>query len=620
MPLTPATPLSRASVNLLLSCQELGKHFGARELFTGLSFGVEEGERLGLIGPNGSGKSTLLKILAGQEGADEGKVIPKRGLRVALVAQSQATAWPKEASPRSVLMAAQDEPGLEEHAREERTERALQEGGFPDPDAPAPTLSGGWRKRLAILEQVVRQPDLLLVDEPTNHMDLEGVLWLEDLLARSGLSQVIVTHDRGFLERVCNRVLEINRGYPDGFFACKGSYSQFLERRAAFFASQADQEASLGNTVRREIEWLRRGAKARTTKQQARIDRAGGMIEQLDDLKQRNSLNRTIDIDFGASGRETRRLIELINVHKSLGGRPLFGPLDLLLGPGSRLGLLGPNGSGKTTLLRMLAGECEPDQGTVKRADRLEVVRFDQHREQLDMKQSLKEALAGAGEHVHLRGNPIHVAGWAKRFLFRAEQLDMPLSRLSGGEQSRVLIARLMLKSADLLLLDEPTNDLDLPSLEVLEQSLLDFPGALVLVTHDRWLLDRVCQRLLALDGQGASEQLASLEQWEAWRRERGRQKAPKKPEPKPAAPPSPQASKPALSGRERAELKEMEASISAAERKALAARQALADPAVASDAAELIERHRLLEEAEAHVATLFARWEELEAKRSLPE
>ncbi len=608
-------------MNLLLSCQELGKHFGARELFSGLSFGVEEGERLGLIGPNGSGKSTLLKILAGEERADEGKVIPKRGLRVALVAQSQATAWPVEASPRSVLMRSQDEPGLEEHVREERAERALQEGGFPDPEASAPTLSGGWRKRLAILEQVVRQPDLLLVDEPTNHMDLEGVLWLEDLLARSGLSQVIVTHDRGFLERVCSRVLEVNRGYPEGFFACQGSYSQFLERRAAFFASQAEQESSLSNSVRREVEWLRRGAKARSTKQQARIDRAGGMIEALDDLKQRNSLNRTISIDFGASGRETRRLVELIHAQKSMGGRPLFGPLDLLLSPGSRLGLLGPNGSGKTTLLRLLAGEIEPDQGTVKRAERLEVVRFDQHREQLDMKQSLKEALAGAGEHVHLRGNPIHVAGWAKRFLFRAEQLDMPLSRLSGGEQSRVLIARLMLKSADLLLLDEPTNDLDLPSLEVLEQSLLDFPGALVLVTHDRWLLDRVCQRLLALDGLGAAEQLASLEQWEAWRRGRGQARPAKKagPAPKPAATAAalPTAPAPAaLNARERAELRGMEASISAAEALASSARQALADPAVASDAEALLERHRLLEAAEAKVAALFARWEELEAKQ----
>jgi ATP-binding cassette subfamily F protein uup len=446
---------------------------------------------------------------------------------------------------------------------------------------------------------------------------LEGVLWLEELLARSGLSQVIVTHDRGFLERVCSRVLEINRGYPEGFFACPGSYSQFLERRAEFFASQADQQASLGNSVRREVEWLRRGAKARSTKQQARIDRAGEMIEQLDDLKQRNNSNRTLSIEFGASGRETRRLVEFIQVGKALGGRQLFGPLDLLLSPGSRLGLLGPNGSGKTTLLRLLAGELEPDQGTIKRAERLEVVRFDQHREQLDMRQSLKEALAGAGEHVHLNGSAIHVAGWAKRFLFRPEQLDMPLSRLSGGEQSRVLIARLMLKSADLLLLDEPTNDLDLPSLEVLEQSLLDFPGALVLVTHDRWLLDRVCQRLLALDGQGAAESLASLEQWEAWRKSRDKPKAGKRSVPKLAASPDP---KRLLNGRERNELRTIEASISAAEAKAKTARQALADPAIAADASALLERHRLLEEAEAQVAGLFKRWEALEAKRRLEE
>ena len=355
--------------------------------------------------------------------------------------------------------------------------------------------------------------------------------------------------------------------------------------------------------MRGEIDWLRKGPKARSTKQQARIERAGELIDELAELKFRNSQDKAVEIDFSDSERQSKRLVETVKVEKSLGGRKLFGPLSLTLAPGDKLGLLGENGSGKSTFLKLLAGQLPPDAGSVRQAERLRVVSFDQHRDQLDLGISLRKTLCPNGEHVYYRGSPIHVAGWADRFLFRNEQLNMPLRELSGGEQSRVLIARLMLQAADLLLLDEPTNDLDIRSLEMLEAGMAEFPGALVLVTHDRYLLERVCGRILALDGKGTARFFADLSQWETWRAiEDGRT-------PDTAAPPS------ALSPKEAKELRTMEAAIHAAEEKAALARRALEDPAVGADAAELVKRQAALDAALGNVDTLFKRWQELEAR-----
>ncbi len=327
---------------------------------------------------------------------------------------------------------------------------------------------------------------------------------------------------------------------------------------------------------------------------------------ELSELKFRNSQDRAVEIDFSGSERQTRRMVEAKGVAKTLGGRKLFGPLDLHLGPGDKLGLLGENGSGKSTLLKILAGTLEPDAGAMKRAERLTTVTFDQHRDQLDLDVSLRKTLCPAGEHVYYRGRPVHVAGWADRFLFRNDQLNMPLRELSGGEQSRVLIARLMLESADLLLLDEPTNDLDIRSLEMLEDSMKEFPGALVLVTHDRYLLERVCQRILALDGKGNARYFADLAQWEAW-----------KPETAPAegAPPKDAAPKRVLSTKEVRELRGMEEAIHDAEEKAAEARAALEDPGVATDVPELVRRQAAFDAARAKVDSLFKRWQELEAR-----
>ena len=353
------------------------------------------------------------------------------------------------------------------------------------------------------------------------------------------------------------------------------------------------------NIVRQEIEWLRKGAKARTTKQKARIDRAGELIGDLAELSYRNAQAKSVNINCTSSDRRSKKHIECTDVVKSMGGRKLFGPMDLMMGPGDKLGLLGGNGSGKSTLLKLLAGQLAPDSGKIKRADGLKVVTFDQHREQLNMEWPLRKALCENGEKVEYKGQFIHVAGWATRFLFTADQLDKPLKKLSGGEQSRVLIARLMLKPADILLLDEPTNDLDINSLEVLEQSMQDFSGALVLVTHDRYLLDRVSKNILSLDGKGNARFFADLPQWEDAMAE--------EPETAPPAVAKQRGDQAAPSKQDAKALKKLEEEIKLVEEQCQKARAALEDPSVASNAAELFSRGEVLKALQKNLDGLLA-------------
>ena len=460
------------------------------------------------------------------------------------------------------------------------------------------------------------EPDVLLMDEPTNHLDVEGILWLERLLQAEPHAFLVVSHDRRFLESVASRIWELNRRYPNGVFQVNGRYSDFLEQREAALQAQADYQASLANRVRREVEWLRRGPKARTTKAKARVDAAGRLIDELQDLDSRQR-QASAAIDFTASGRKSKQLLVATGVGTSLGGRLIVADLDMQLGPGERVGLLGPNGSGKTTLLKLLAGTLKPDTGTIVRADRLRIVTFEQHRESLDQQSTLRRALAPAGgDAVVYQERSVHLMSWAKRFLFRPEQLDLPVSRLSGGEQARLLIAQLMLQPADLLILDEPTNDLDIPTLDVLEDSLLEFAGALVLVTHDRWLLDRVSTRLLALDGMGRAEWFADYAQWESTqaRKAGDGRRAPVSDNGNTATVPS---KRKGLSYRERQEWETIEQKILKAEEVVAACQAAANDPAIASSAEALQERHAALHAAQAEIERLYARWTELEDKHA---
>ena len=598
---------------LLLSCQELSKTFGATPLFEGLSFGVSEGDHVGLVGPNGSGKSTLLKILAGLETPSAGTWAARKRLRVGYVEQDPG--FTAGSTVISVLREAARTDTVDEREIEGRVAMGLGKAGFADPGVTVDTLSGGWKKRLAIARELARAPELLLLDEPTNHLDVDGILWLEELLVREPEAFVAVSHDRYFLEAVAGRVLELNRAFAQGVLDVGGRYHEFLEKKDELLAGQAAYQDSLRNRVRGEIAWLARKARARTRKAKARIDEAHRLQGELADLDER-SRSGAAAIDFSGTHRKTKRLLVAEGLRKSFGGRSIVEGLDLVLSPGLRLGLLGANGSGKTTLLRLLAGQEAPDAGSVERAPGLQLVTFDQNRSRLDPALSLRRTLAPAGDSVVYRGRGIHVAGWAKRFLFRSEQLETPVGRLSGGEQARVLIACLMLEPADVLMLDEPTNDLDIPTLEVLEESLLDFPGALVLVTHDRYLLDRVSTRILALDGQGDATFYADYPQWEAARAKRpanpagsGRSRATaEKPDGVPAKPAR-------LTYRDQREWDRMEELILQAEEQLERCRHEAADPAVASDHEALAERMTALEAAETAVEGLYARWAELEAK-----
>src|SRR5262245_9227623 len=490
-------------MSLLLSAQDLTKSYGPRPLFDGLCLELHAGERVGLIGPNGAGKSTLLKILAGLEEPDAGNRTARRGARVGYVPQDDT--FPPGSTARSVLLDALADEHLEEHERETRTAITLTQVGFDEHDQPADALSGGWRKRLALARELVRRPDILLLDEPTNHLDLPGVVWLERLLRATPSGYLVATHDRAFLRAVADEILEVSRVYPGGAFRVAGGYDEFVEKRDAFLEAQDRQRDAVANQVRRETEWLSRKESAQRRKSRSRIGEAAARRDELAGLNYRTAAAGTAGIDFAGTGRQTRKLLSATGMGKSLGGRPLFAGLELMLSPGTRLGLLGPNGSGKSTLLRVLAGEVEPDAGAVTRAEGLRVVTFEQGRSALDQSVPLRVALCPNGDTVTYAGRQLHVAAWAQRFLFRPDQLDVEVSALSGGERARVRIAQLMLRPADLLLLDEPTNDLDIPSLEALEDSLEEFPGAVVLVTHDRDLMDRLCTEVIGLDGRGGA-------------------------------------------------------------------------------------------------------------------
>ena len=386
-------------------------------------------------------------------------------------------------------------------------------------------------------------------------------------------------------------------------------------KKEEFLAAQQSREQSVAGRVRREIEWLGRGAKARTTKAKGRIQQAGEMMQELAGLKERNAQSAAAKIDFTASGRETRKLLVAKNISKRLGDRDLFHNLSLTLSPRSTLGLLGPNGSGKSTLLKVLAGEFEPDSGEVRRADQLKVVRFEQNRALLNKSETLRRALSPTGDTIMHQGNSMHVSGWAKQFLFRSEQLDLLVGDLSGGEQARVLIARLMLEPADVLILDEPTNDLDIPTLEVLEESLSEFSGALVLVTHDRYLLDRLSTSLLALDGRGGATAYIDLAQWEQAPKPSNAVKAISST--KPARPKSPsRPSSKRLTWNEQQEWSGMESAIATAEKKVSDYESQLADPAVVADHRRMHTICADLAAARSQVDTLYARWEELEEKQ----
>ena len=606
----------------ILIAQSISKRFGATPLFNNLSYAVHDGDRVGLIGPNGAGKSTLLAILGGEQQCDTGEVSFRKGVRIGYI--RQISEFKPEITVRRVIEDALERAAVPAATREQRLRETLGRAGFtesdtrghPGMDRVAASLSGGWRKRLAIAEALVTDPDVLLLDEPTNHLDLDGIEWLEGLLRGASFAFVVVTHDRYFLENVASEVVELNRIYTSGLLRVKGSYSRFLEEREAYVEWQQRAQESLRNRVRVEMEWLRRGPKARTTKSKARIDSANTLISELRESESRTR-SGTAGIAFDATGRQTKRLIEVENAAVAFGGTEILRGVHVTLMNGLKLGLAGANGSGKTTLLRAMTGEIALSAGEVRRAQGLRIVYFSQMRE-LDTSLTLRRTLAPDSDSVVYQGRAIHVASYAARFLFTGEQLNQPVERLSGGERARVLIARLMLQAADVLILDEPTNDLDIPTLEILEESLLEFPGALVLVTHDRYLLDRVTNAVLGLDGLGNAALFADYRQWETWRGEQidassaiAAEDTPQPAQTTAAAP----AARRKLSYLEQREFDNLEERIDTADERLRAAEMQIEAAEIVTNPAALTAALAELEAAKAEHDSIYERWLELTEK-----
>ncbi len=598
----------------LIHCKDLELSYSGKVLFDGFDFSLSEGDKVGLIGSNGNGKSTLLKILSGEVEADEGEVSKRKHLKCHLVRQHADF----DETQTIIDCALRDFGGLEgaDVSVSVLAQSLLSRAGFDNAYDTVNHLSGGWKKRLQIVCGLLAEPELLLLDEPTNHMDLKAVLWLEGLLKQARFAWVVVSHDREFLNQVCGEVIEIDKVYQSGMIRHQGNYDSFLDQKETYLDNLQSYSESLSNKVRREDEWLSRGPKARSTKAKGRIDRAHELKKELAQVKDRQK-TKSSKIDFDGTKRKSKKFVELENVGFGYDSDELWSDLSLVIHPGSRLAILGGNGSGKTSLMKLLAKAHQQTSGKVKFADELKILYFDQQREALPTGVTLKRALAEAGgDSVVFQDRIIHVTSWAKRFGFEVKQLEMKIDDLSGGEKARVYIARLMLQEADLLLLDEPTNDLDIQTREVLEESLRTFKGAVVLISHDRYMLKNVCKQFLGVSRE-SMHIYASFLQWFKTMNSSPKKNSAKKNAKIATSEDDPSAKKKKkLSYMDQREFDQMEEKILEAESELEDAQSQLELPEVVSNSRKLAEISKKTDEARTKVEKLYARWTELENRQ----
>jgi ABC transport system ATP-binding/permease protein len=594
----------------LLTIRSIEKSYGNNNLFNNLCFDLKPKEHLGLIGMNGSGKSTLLKIICKKAIADSGESLLKTNTRCLYVPQKEELDLEKSIKENLVSEIRRHIP--DEKELQKAVKRAIGKGKFDDADQKCKFLSGGLQKRLAITRAIASEPDILLLDEPTNHLDINGILWLEGLLKNAGFSFIVVTHDRFFLNTVCNNIMELGKQYPEGYLRVNGDYDRFKKERTKFLSTQQQQQASLSSKMRREDQWLKQGAKARTTKAKYRINQAEELREELSKIKNRNKETSTVDIDFSSTGRQTKRLVAVNNVEKSYNDKKIFNGITLNLMKNSCLGIVGENGSGKSTFINLLSNKSEPDSGKIHWVENLKIGFLDQQREDLDPEMTLKQALSPTGkDSITYQNRTIHIVTWAKKFLFSPQDLDMPIKRFSGGERAKVLIAKLMLQPTDLLLLDEPANDLDIPSLEVLEQSILEFTGAVVIVSHDRYFIEKVSNQMLYLDGKGNSKIVAGYDQILEDKKKQNNELKPKKKKVIKKT-----ASKIKFSFNDKYELDHIEEKIQAVETNIQKLEESIKDPVVAGNPGQLSDYCSQLQNEKEKLDQLYERWEELEIKK----
>lgn len=477
----------------VLNIEHVSKIFGENRIFDDVSYGIHEGDKIGIIGINGTGKTTLLKIIAGIEETDEGQVIKQNGLRITYLPQNPE--FPEGATVLSYVI---DGKHQMEWNTESEAKTVLNKLGILEHDARIDTLSGGQKKRVALARTLINPADVLILDEPTNHIDNEMTLWLEDYLNKFKGVIIMVTHDRYFLDRVTNKILEISHGKLYGYTA---NYSQFLELKAQREEMELATERKRQSILRMEIEWAKRGCRARTTKQKARLER-------LEALKNGAAPVKDTTVELESIGtRMGNKTIELRGVSKSYDGKKIIDNFSYIVLKNQRLGIIGPNGCGKSTLMKLITGELCPDAGEIEIGDTIQIGYFAQEAEDMDTNQRVIDYIKDVADYVSTKDGRITASQMLERFLFDGNLQYTPIQKLSGGEKRRLYLCKVLMESPNVLILDEPTNDLDIPTLTILEDYLDSFNGIIITVSHDRYFLDNLVERIFVFEGNGYLKQ-----------------------------------------------------------------------------------------------------------------
>ena len=594
----------------LVSLDRVSLAYGHVRLLDEASVQIDPGERICVIGRNGTGKSTLLELVGGEVLPDSGAVSRQAGLRIGRLAQDAAL---QDARPLfDVVSDGLADLGEDDWQREHRVALVLARLGLP-PDVSAATLSGGWRRRVLLARALVGQPALLLLDEPTNHLDIEAMTWLETFLVDYPGAVMFVSHDRVFLQRVATRIVELDRGRLTSW---PGDYAAFRRGKEAWLATEAVQHAKFDKRLAEEEAWLRQGIKARRTRNEGRVS---ALLAMRSERAARREQVGTVRLQADAGDRSGQLVVEARGVSKAFGRTSVVSNATVRVMRGDRVGLIGPNGSGKTTMLRLLIGELEPDTGEVRRGANVEIAYYDQQREQLDPERTVFDTVADGHETVTVNGQPQHVHGYLRDFLFPPERASSPVKALSGGERNRLLLARLFTRPANLLVLDEPTNDLDIETLELLEALLVDWPGTLLLVSHDRAFIDHVVTSTLVCEADARVQgYVGGYTDWLRQRRHRepaalARSRA-AVPEPRPVPAASPSSRKPSY--REQQELEQLPGRIDEMEIEQQQLNAAVAAPGFYRETAENIHRTLArLETLQQAVLDAYARWDELDSR-----
>lgn len=600
----------------LVSAHQVTKSFASKTLFQKISFAIESSERIGLIGPNGAGKSTLLSIISQAQSPDSGQVSFANNLQLGFLKQTPVLDTEKNIYD-SLMSATQDEYDSDNIQLAFELISKLELDSFPEGvEKKVGELSGGWQKKVALARELMKKPNLLLLDEPTNHLDLQSILWLEEFLQKSrDIALLIVTHDRRFLQNTCNVIFDLNPQLPNGLLRTSGSYAAHLESKMILLDGQKRLEDKRRNTMMREKEWLARGPQARLTKQKARIDRAYDIIDEVKGLENKNA-KRNIQLDFGNNSKSPKKLIEADHITKAYSGRKLFENFSVMVRPDHRYGLIGPNGSGKSTLLKTLIGQILPDSGIVKVNEDIDISYFEQGKDQIDLNLTVLKCICPEGDYVHFQDQPVFARSYLSRFYFNGQQMDMPARQLSGGELSRLILAKLMLKKAHVLILDEPTNDLDVETLEALSECLEEFKGAVILVSHDRYFMDQNCDVIWGLNTDtGEILTFADTFQWEEWHKNYKKSSKTNQNKNSSSSNSSNKTEKSGLTNKEKAEFEKIESVIAAEEAKFANLTANLSSPEVQSDYAKLNELTQQTSESEKNLEHLMSRWEYLTQK-----